>query len=71
MHKVTFQVKRKDIDYIRNTMESYDGIALVRTIDPYKALIEIYIAPECEDLVDELIESLKHREGINFIRYEK
>ena len=52
-------------------MESYDGIALVRTIDPYKALIEIYIAPECEDLVDELIESLKHREGINFIRYEK
>lgn len=64
MNKMIFQVNRRDIDYIRNTLESYDGMALVRTIDPYKALIEVYIAPGCEGLVLELIDSLKNKEGI-------
>ena len=48
MNKIMFQVKRTDIDYIRNTLESYDGMALVRTVDPYKALIEVYVASESE-----------------------
>ena len=67
--KAIFMVKREDIDYIRNTLESYDGMALVRTLDPYKALIEIYISPRCEEWIYELIYSLKRREGIFFVRY--
>ena len=67
-NKMIFQVRRRDIDYIRNTLESYDGMALVRTIDPYKALIEVYIAPGCEGLVSELIDSLRIREGIKLTR---
>jgi len=66
--KMIFQVRRKDIDYIRNTLESYDGMALVRTIDPYKALIEVYIAPGCEDIVLELIDSLKNKENIELYK---
>ncbi len=69
MRRLIFQVKREDIDYIRNTMESYDGMALVRTVDPHKALIEIYVAPRCERSVFELIESLRRREEINIIRH--
>lgn len=68
MHKVIFRVQRKDIDYIRNTMESYDGIALVKTVDPDKALIEIHIAPKCGSLIDELVYSLKRREKIEIVR---
>ena len=69
MRRLIFQVKREDIDYIRNTMESYDGMALVRTVDSHKALIEIYVAPRCEGSVSELIESLRRREEINIIRH--
>ena len=71
MEKAMFRVKKEDIDYIRNTLESYDGMALVRTIDPSQALIEIYISPKCEEFINELIDSLKNREGVSFIRYDR
>jgi hypothetical protein len=59
-----FRVERKEISYLRYTLESYDGMALVRTIDPHAALVEVLISPGCEHLVLELIESLKTEEGL-------
>ena len=46
-----FCVDRQEINYLRVIIESYDGMAIVRTIDPYDALIEIQISPGCEDIV--------------------
>ena len=54
---------RRDISYLRWTIESYDGMAVVRTLDPHAAFIEIMISPGCEDLVLELLDSLRE-EGI-------
>ena len=62
--KRVFSVNRKDIHYIRTTVESFDGMAVVTTLDPYKASIEIRISPECEDLVLDLLDSLVKEEGI-------
>ena len=59
-----FHVDRKEISYLRFTLESYDGMAVVTTLDPYKALIEILIAPGCEGIVFELLNSLKNEEGM-------
>ncbi|MBW1721740.1 MAG: DUF4911 domain-containing protein [Deltaproteobacteria bacterium] len=59
-----YRVDRKDIHYIRYTIESYDGAAVVRTIDPQEALLEILIAPGCEDLIGRLVEDLSGREGL-------
>jgi hypothetical protein len=50
--------------YLRATIESYDGMAVVRTIDPREAVIELLIAPECQACVDELIEDLRKQEQI-------
>ncbi len=61
--KRVFSVDRKDIGYLQSTIESYDGIALVRTLDPYEARIEIGISPGCEGIVMELLESLRVEEG--------
>lgn len=58
------QVERSDICYLRYTIESYDGMAVVRTIDPYKALIEVSIAPGREFEAGQLIEDLREREGL-------
>jgi len=59
-----FLVERGDICYLRYTIESYDGMAVVRTIDPATARIEIAIAPGCELIVEQLIEDLRKREGL-------
>ena len=65
--KRTFLVDRKEINYLRITLESYDGMAVVRTIDPHKATIEIMISPGCKDFVYNLLESLRKNEGLNII----
>jgi len=59
-----FRVHREDIHYLRTTIESYDGMAVVRTENPQEATIELLIAPGCEDLVLNLLCALKDREGI-------
>ena len=50
--------------YLRATIESYDGMAVVRTIDPGEGVIELLIAPGCQDLVEELIGDIQNRERI-------
>jgi hypothetical protein len=63
--KRVFRVNRRDISYLRWSIESYDGIAVVRTINPHEALIEIMISPGCEGQVFELLDSLREEEGIS------
>ena len=60
-----FRVDRKDIVYLRYTVESYDGIALVKTHDPKKGLIEIRIAPGCEGTVRQLMKALQREENLS------
>lgn len=49
---------------MRGTLESYDGAAVVSTVDPYEALIEIQVPPGCERLVFEVLEHLSTEEDI-------
>ena len=62
--KKIYKVKRKDINYIRWTVESYDGMAVVRTVDPQTSYIEILISPGCEHWIESLIHSLREDEHI-------
>ena len=61
-----FRVDRRDINYLRTTIESYDGMAVVSTLDPIQAYLEIRISPGCEQLISELLDSLKE-EGIDLV----
>jgi hypothetical protein len=71
-----FRVKREDIHYLRTTIEAYDGMAVVRTVesadpgsqrcrvDAGEATIELLIAPGCEGLISALIAALREQEGL-------
>jgi hypothetical protein len=59
-----FRVDREDIHYLRTTIEAYDGMAVVRTVDPSEATIELLIAPGCEDLMSGLLTALREKEEI-------
>jgi hypothetical protein len=61
---LTFHVEPGVISYLRYTLESYDGMAVVMTIDPGSGLVEVDIAPGCEELINELLEALRLEEGI-------
>jgi hypothetical protein len=63
-----FRVDREQIGYLRFTLESYDGMAVVATLDPYAALIEVSISPGCEDIVLQVLEALRQEEGLNIQR---
>ena len=62
-----FRVDRRDINYLRTTIESYDGMAVVSTLDPVKAYLEIRISPGCEQLISELLDSLRE-EGLEIVQ---
>ena len=61
--KCVFRVNRRDIGYLRWTIESYDGMAVVRTLNADAAFIEIMISPGCGEQVFELLNYLRG-EGI-------
>jgi hypothetical protein len=62
--KWTIEIERHQIAYLRNLIESYDGMAVVRTIDPHQAVIELMISPGCQDLIMELLLHLQNQEKI-------
>ena len=63
--KRLFRVDRREINYLKITIESYDGMAVVKTIDPNAAIIELQISPGCETLVFELLDSLENVESLS------
>ena len=54
-----FRLHRKDIAYFKFIVESYEGMAVVRTKDPYEAIVELMVAPGWERDVDEVIGGLQ------------
>jgi hypothetical protein len=65
--KLSFQIERREISYLRWIIESYDGMAVLKTIDPHKAIVELQISPGCKALVLELLDSLKKEDRIRLI----
>ncbi len=58
------RVHRKDIAYFKFILESYEGMALVRTRDPNEAVVELMVAPGMEKDVEEVLGGLSKE--INF-----
>ena len=54
------RIGRSEISYLRFIIESYDGLAIVSTLDPIKGLVELKIAPGCETEIKEIIRDLRN-----------
>ncbi len=52
------EVDKKDIAYIVSVFEAYENLAIVRTLDPAKGLIELMISPDYLDETQTLIDRL-------------
>jgi len=56
--EIFLRVRRPDIAYIKFIIESYEGVGIVRTIDPYAAIIVILVAPDFEELARDIVAAM-------------
>jgi len=54
-----YRVDRGQIHFLKFVLEGYDGIAVLRTIDPQEGLIVLQIGPGCQSMVDMIIQDLQ------------
>jgi hypothetical protein len=52
-------VDRSEIAFIKFIFEGYDGIAMMKTMDPAKGIITLHIPPGCEKHVRAILQDLK------------
>ncbi len=57
--KKYFRVDRCDISFIKFIIEAYDGLAVMTTVDRGRGVVELNIAPGCENEVDLILQDLK------------
>jgi hypothetical protein len=58
-HSRYFRLRREDIAYFKFIIESYEGMAVVRTKDPHEAVVELMVAPGWEKDVEKVLEGLR------------
>ena len=59
-----FRVRREDIAYFKFIIESYEGMAVVRTKDRHEAIVELMVAPGWEKDLEEVLEGLREEMAI-------
>ncbi len=62
-----FRVRRQDIAYFKFIIESYEGMAVVRTKDPHEAIVELMVAPGWEKDLEMVLEGLRREILIEFL----
>ena len=61
------RLRREDIAYFKFIIESYEGMAVVRTKDRHEAVVELMIAPGWEKDVDHALEGLQNEIPIEYL----
>jgi hypothetical protein len=59
-----YKIREDGIALLKYIIESYEGIAAVRTVDRVDMILEIMIAPGFEEVIDGIIEELTDELGI-------
>lgn len=67
--QIYLKVNRKDIVYMANIINSYEGVAIMRTKDPYLAVVEWQVSPDFLDEAFKLIDALKKEIEIEFTEW--
>ena len=52
---------RREIAFLRFIFEAYDGIAMIKTVDPQQGIIVLHIPPGCEEDVESILYDLKRQ----------
>jgi hypothetical protein len=56
-----YRIDRRQIHFLKFVLEGYDGVAVLRTIDPSEGLVVLHIGPGCQSMVDMIIQDLQRQ----------
>jgi len=56
--KKILSVKKEDIAFLKFILEGYDGLSIMRTLEPKQGLVILHIAPGAEQEVHTLLRAL-------------
>ncbi|MDR3259069.1 MAG: DUF4911 domain-containing protein [Fusobacteriaceae bacterium] len=57
-YEFLIQSRRDDIDFINKIIEAYEGVGLIRTLDPQKGIINLIVTNDFKDVAREIIKDL-------------
>lgn len=63
-----YKIDGKEICFVKSILEAYDGMAVLRTVDPKEGIIEISIIPGCEEDIRSILNDLKNHISIDLIK---
>ena len=52
------QIPPQEIAYISFIIESYEGVAVVRTIAPHEGLVELMVSPDYQEEIRKILQDL-------------
>lgn len=68
--KIKFKINIKDIVYINSIIDSYEGVGIVRTIDPNMGLVAVYTNEFMKKYMYDILDALK-AEGFSIDNIEE
>lgn len=57
--RLYYRVDRREIHYLKFILEGYDGLAVMRTVDPQAGLVVLHVPEGCENDVRAIVDDLK------------
>ncbi|MBI3014079.1 MAG: DUF4911 domain-containing protein [Candidatus Tectomicrobia bacterium] len=52
------QIPKREIVYLHGLLEAYEGLAVVRTIDPLQGIVELLASPSFAEEVEEVLKNI-------------
>ena len=64
-----FRIRRRDIAYLKFILESYEGLGVLRTVDPRSEIVEVMVPPGMEKDMEMVLEGLGDEIPMERIEY--
>lgn len=69
MDTITYRarIESSQIGFLNSMIESYDGVAVVRTLDAPSGIIELWLPAEFESVVTDIMHALAPEIGLQYL----
>ncbi|MEE9550030.1 MAG: DUF4911 domain-containing protein [Candidatus Binatia bacterium] len=60
LSEIFLEIRPEDIAYVKFIFESYEGVGIIRTVDQKKAIIDLMVVDDFQEIARSILASLNH-----------